>query len=238
MTTMGSSLTLFLPLKVKDLEKVVGAFQEEFDSILDETFSTEELALFERQIDAIAAVYVQPVLPDLSFDDFYADPDVEEVQKHFFKNAQSTILIENLPFLENNPFQVSYLLELLKKFSEVLIDRGGISELLFKEKFLQALKGLKTIDYYTASKEEKKVLPVVAKAVDPIDFLIADVYKEVDRVKENEIDFKDFNPKLVKLYDAMKSEKLDSVTLFRRSQLNAKDFDDGLEKLKFFLRKI
>lgn len=235
---MGASLTLFLPLKVKELEKVVEAFQEEFDSILDETFSEDELTLFEKQIDAIAAIYVQPVLTDLSFDDFYPDPEFETEQKTFFESARSSILIENLPYLENNPFQVSYLKELINKFSEVLIDRGGVSELIFKEKFLSTLRNLKTIEHYTASNEEKKVMPVVAKSIDPIDFLIADVYKEVDRLKESDVDFKDLNPKLVQLFEVMKRDRLDSMSLFRRSGLNAKDFDDGLEKLKFFLRKI
>jgi hypothetical protein len=143
-----------------------------------------------------------------------------------------------MPFLENNPFQVSYLKELLNKFSEVLIDRGGVSELLFKDKFLHSLKLLKTLEHYTASKEEKKTLPKVAKAIDPIDFLIADVYKEVDRLKDVAFDFGSLNPKLISLFEVMKADRLDSMNLFRRSNLNAKDFDDGLERLKFFLRKI
>jgi hypothetical protein len=37
---------------------------------------------------------------------------------------------------------------------------------------------------------------------------------------------------------AIKDEKLDASSLLRKSGLNAKDFDDNLERLKFFLKKI
>lgn len=234
---MSSSLTLYTPIRIPELQKLMEAYQIEFDQLLEDTFTEEELAYFERQIDAIAAVFVQPILSELSFDDFYPDPGQEQAQRFFFEECRSSVLLENLPFLETNPFQVTWLVELLKKFSEVLIDTGGVSELSFKEKYLTDLSSYKTIDHYTASSQEKKVEVKSNRPIDPIDFLVADVYKEFARLQGQEIPIVDLSAKVKKIYDVMSTSHLDSLTILRRSGLNAKDFDDGLERLKFYLRK-
>jgi hypothetical protein len=45
------------------------------------------------------------------------------------------------------------------------------------------------------------------------------------------------NEKTKKLFFVMREEDLDSDGLLRKSGMNAKDFDDYLEKLKFYLKK-
>jgi hypothetical protein len=234
-----SSLTFFLQLKVSDLELIVEGFKEDFDIMLKDTFSDDELLVFEPKLDAIAAIFVQPILSELTFDDFYPTPGKEKLQQEFFENCKSSISLENIPFLESNIFQVTYLRDLLSKLPEVLIDRGGVSELIFKEEFLAQLsryKGLEAFvqDEIQAREETRKKSSI---PVDPIDFLILDVYKELNRLKENMPSGDDLSPKVRTLYDVMNIQHYGGGELFRRTGLNAKDFDDCLERLKFWLRK-
>lgn len=239
---MSRSHYFYFKLSVRDLEALVSAYQVEFDALLEDCFSDEELGTFEKQIDAIAAVYVQPILSEMSFDDFYADDKNEEAQRSFFESAKSSICLENLPYFESNPFQVTYLKSLLSRFSEVLIDRGGVNELVFKDQYLQELSKYKDIDSlipeYVAPKQEVKT----SRPVDPIDFFIFDVYKEIDRLRSEgktaDINLADQSEKLKKIFFVMSAETLDSSALLRKTGLNAKEFDDTLERLKFFLKKI
>jgi hypothetical protein len=203
------------------------------------TFSDEELQILESKIDEIAAVFVGPILSELSFEDFYPHPPQEEAQKKFFVSCKSSLTFENVPYLETNPFQVTYLQSLLDKFDEVLIDRGGVNELVFKSEMQNLLSKLKSIDTMIGIRPapEKKARPTLIP-VDPIDFLILDVYREVERLQNVEVDLTDLPLGLKKVFFLMQKENLDSASLYIRSGLNAKDFDDGLERLKFFLRKV
>ena len=67
---MSSSHYFYFTLSVDDLESVVEVHRKDFDTLLDDSFSDEELQSFEKMLDSIAAVWVQPILEDLSFDDF------------------------------------------------------------------------------------------------------------------------------------------------------------------------
>jgi hypothetical protein len=79
----------------------------------------------------------------------------------------------------------------------------------------------------------KKSIPV-----DPIDFLILDVYKEFDRLKSTSVPFEELSEKVFSIYAVMRHERIeDGSELLKRVGLNAKDLDDGLERLKFWLRK-
>lgn len=233
---MSKSLTIYSRLSLRELEGIVQNFKEEFDHLLNDTFSEAELVSFEKKIDDIAAIFTQPILSDLTFDDFYPDPKKEESQRIFFNECRSSILLENLPFLESNPFQVTYLRKLLNLFSEALIDKGGVSELQFKGDFLLEIAPLKDIDTIVPP-EEKKIERKTHLPVDPIDFLILDVYKEIDRLKGTDVDISELSHKVQKVYLVMKEQRLDSTQLIKAIGLNPKDFDDGLERLKFWLRK-
>ena len=79
---------------------------------------------------------------------------------------------------------------------------------------------------------------------DPIDFLILDVYKELDRLRSLDLldvvmeKLEGLPEKSRKTFQVMNQERLDASQLLRKSGLNAKDFDDNLERLKFFLKKL
>jgi hypothetical protein len=237
---MSRSHYFYSKLTVPELERIIEAYQRDFDTMLEDTFSEVELENFESKIDAIAAVYVQPILSELSFDDFYEDPEQAEEQKAFFLAAQSSLCLENLPYFETNPFQVSYLKELLVSLGEVLIDQGGVEPLIFKEAYLLGLSKFKDLDTLIS---KIYVLPEVktTRPVDPIDFLIEDVYQEMARLtgsgKISELNISEVSEKVQSIFQALETERLDASLLLRRTRLNPKDFDDGLERLKFWLRK-
>jgi hypothetical protein len=234
---MSGSLTLFLPLDVKNLEALLAAYQEDFEDYLSELFSEVELEAFEEKLDAIAAVFAQPML-DVAFDDFSPDPVAAEEQRAFFAHCRSTLVFENLPYLETNAFQVAYLTDLVRKFDEALIDRGGTNDLLFRERFLETLKPYKSIDTFVAKpKPVTPKIPISSAPVDPIDFLLRDVYGELDRLGPGGPAGEELSPKARKIFDAVRTERTTPDELLRRAGLNAKDLDDGLESLKFWLRR-
>ncbi|MES2526326.1 MAG: hypothetical protein V4598_04540 [Bdellovibrionota bacterium] len=238
---MSKTLTFYFPLKVPELDALVAAFQKEFDELINDTFSEDEMELVEKKLDALAAVYVGPLLSELSFDDF----ESEEAHRDFFNSCKSSLLLENVPYLETNPFQVSWLQMFLGRFSDFLVDKGNLTNLLPKESFLNELTRYKNMDGLI--QVEKPKAPALAHGVKapvlPIDFLILDVYKELERIRANgmilvalekvaEMD------KVRRLFVLMKEGKLDAHSLLSLSGLIPKDFDDNLEKLKFLLRKI
>lgn len=241
---MFEAHSYYLLFPLKELEKLIEAHRLDFEELINDTFMDSDLEKYEYLLDAIAVVTAQPLISELTFDDFYFSESEEIKQRSFFGECKSSICIENLPDLHNNPFQVTYLIELLRNFSEALIDRGGIHEVQFKKDYLEELKKYKNI-FSLIPEEPKKSIEVKTLApVDPIDFLILDVYKELDRLKNSDklpdvAHGIEAQPEKTKItYKAMLGDRLDASLLLRKSGLNAKDFDDNLERLKFYLKKI
>lgn len=238
---MSKTLTFYFPLKVPELDALVESFQKEFDELINDTFSDDELEHVEKKLDALAAVYVNPILSELSFDDF----DADESHRSFFISCRSSLLLENLPYLESNPFQVSWLQMFLNRFSDFLVDRGNLESLEAKETFLFSLSRLKNMDgLISPVKPAPQVVQHGIKApVLPIDFLIIDVYRELDRLSEQgklttALEAVADRDKARRLFAIMKEGRLDGHSLLKLSGLIPKDFDDNLEKLKFILKKV
>lgn len=235
---MSRTHYFYFRLGVSELDQIVKVHQTEFDQFLKDNFDDHELAPFETMLDSIAAIYVQPILPDLTFDDFYASENEEESQRVFFNAARSSICLENLPYFESNPFQVSYLIQLLERFDEVLIDQGGVNELIFKSNYLKELRKHKSMESLLgASQVKPAVISKPNRPVDPIDFLILDVYRELDRLG-TAAHVAGQSEKVQKIFRAFQGDRADATELYRRSGLSPKDFDDCLERLKFWLRSL
>ncbi|MFP5491220.1 MAG: hypothetical protein ACLGG0_06945 [Bacteriovoracia bacterium] len=213
-----------------ELEVQVELFRKEFETILGDLFSEIELTRFERLLDELATVDVQPILAEISFDDFYAP----EEMRASFEKMQSVICLENMPFLENNPFQVSYLTRLIEEVGEVLIDRGGIEELQRSRDFIEEIKVLKSMESLIEVSSEPKLVAQVIKG--PIDYLLDDVYREIDRL-EGQVLVANMTERQQKIYLPLKQHRPDALNLLKLSGLNPKDFGDGLESLKFFLKR-
>lgn len=238
---MSKTLTFYFPLKVSELDALVAAFQKEFDEMINDNFAEDEMELVEKKLDALAAVYVGPILSELSFDDFEADESLREL----FNFCRSSLLLENVPYLESNPFQVTWLQMFLGRMSHFLADKGNLSALLAKEIFLSELGKLKNMDGLIKV-DKPKVAPLqhgLKAPILPIDFLIIDVYKELERIRESGmilvvLEQVADREKVRRLFVIMKEGKLDAHSLLSLSGLIPKDFDDNLEKLKFILKKI
>jgi hypothetical protein len=151
-----------------------------------------------------------------------------------FEKMRSVICLENMPFLENNPFQVSYLTRLIQEVGEVLIDRGGIEELQRGSEFIAEIKVLKSMEsLIEVASEPKSVTPMIKG---PIDFLLDDVYREIDRL-EGQVVVANMTERQQKIFLPLKQHRPDALNLLKLSGLNPKDFGDGLESLKFFLKR-
>ena len=241
---MSHAHYFYLLTPLSELERIVEAHKLDFEELINDTFSETELMTFEKLLDSISAIFVQPVISELTFEDFYSNENEALKQQSFFDECRSSICLENIADFHSNPFQVTYLIELLRSFDDVLIDTGGINELVFKKDYLENLKKFKNIFSLVPQFETKPIEIKTNKPVDPIDFLILDVYKELDRLfkleKNNLLteQMETQSEKMRKTFLAMKDERLDASTLLRKSGLNAKDFDDNLERFKFFLKKI
>jgi hypothetical protein len=240
---MSRDHTFYFSIEPKVLEKIVKDFQERFDTFLLDTFSDAELAQFENLIDQIAVFFVQPILAELSFDDFYPQRDQESFQRAFFETCRSSISVENLPYFENNPFQVSYLLDFLDSVGDVLIDRGGVEVLQFKKLYREHLQKFKSLDSLLGPLPILK-LPRTNVPVHAIDFLVKDTYTELNQIKSDGKmalfmeEIKSLPTGMQKVIDVLHTGDFDAETLMIKSSLGPKEFGDQLERLKFFLRRI
>lgn len=241
---MSHANYFYLLTPLSELERIVEAHKIDFEELLNDTFSETELTTFEKLLDSISAIFVQPIISELTFDEFYAKENEALKQRCFFEECCSSICVENIADFHTNPFQVTYLIELLRNFDEVLIDTSGVNELLFKKDYVDNLKRYKNIFSLLTQPDTKPIEIKTNKPIDPIDFLILDVYKELERItgidKNNTLyaQMETQSEKMKKTFFAMANEKLDASMLLKKSGLNAKDFDDNLERLKFALKKI
>lgn len=232
---MSRAHYFYLKTSLVELEKKIESHQLNFEELLGDTFSEDQLIFYEKMLDQLGALYVQPIFPELSFDDFYPRPGQEDEQRLFFSQCRSSLCLENVADFETNPFQVTYLNELLREFDEVLIDTGGVNEIDFKKNYLESLKKFKNIFTLLPDSFEKKIVPVSLNSSDPIQALVTDLNKTI-RLSGLTIP-EDIPEKTKKLFLIMLSEELDSTTLLRRSAMTPKDFGDHLEKLKIILKK-
>lgn len=234
---MANNHYFYTKYSLSDLDLIVSDHQKVFNHSLEDLFSDDELLRYENLIDSIAAIYVQPILSDLSFDDFYADSVFESEQKSYFLECRSSICLENIPYLETNPFQVSYLLELLGLLPGILVDRGGVNELLFEKDYGRMLTRFKKMEDLVSQVTPRPIEVKTSKPVDPIDFYIRDVYFELERLRDQKISIDELSPKIQKIFHVMEMGHFDASELLKRVGLNPKELDDGLERLKFWLKK-
>lgn len=240
---MSRALYLYSHLSLTAVEKIISEHQEDFDEVLEEEFSSEEQENFADMIDAIGAISAQPLISELSFDDFEADPEEEAKQRFFFEHTKSTVILENLPELGENPFQVTYLLMLIERFPELLIDWGFTSELQFKDRFLQELRSYRQLGALAKRTQEYVARPT-PKQRSAIDFIVDDVYRELNRINSQakneliDLERSSLPEKMQRVLSAFESGVWTAEVLLAKSQQNPKDFGDNLERVKFFLKRL
>lgn len=234
---LGRHLTIFSTLSEDELAKRLEAHQEEFEIILGDTFGEDELEKFGRYLDALAEVSVWRVQEDLAFGDFLLDDPHPERLRSYFERCRACLVFENLPFLEDNPFQVTYLVDLLWSLEDGLVDRGEAGPLRFKKDFLTELKQLRGIDVFDAAAPVRPVMKA-PPASDPVQALLTDVHRELGRLEGNEAALSDLSARAQRLLALIREREWVAPELLSASLLTPKDFGDTLERLKFFLKKL
>jgi hypothetical protein len=230
---MARHLMIYTTLTEMELALKLEAHQEEFEVLLGDTFSEDELEGMERQLETLASIEAQPLLDAVSFSDLTAKSGEEELQERFFTRCRSCLCLENLPYLETHPLQVTYLIDLMWMFDEALVETPGGESVLFKQDFLQELKPLSNVE----SLLRKTPLPPrpSAPVESPVDFVLRDIHREVARLAGAIVEVPD---RFAVLWPLVQDTSLDTHTLLQRSGLHPKDFGDRLESLKFFLKKL
>ena len=231
---LGRYLTIFSTLKEADLALRLKGHQEDFETLLGDTFSEAELEVHEHQLESLAEVTVQPMLEAMSFEDLLTDTELADKMRAFFQRCRSCLVLEHLPFLVDNPFQVTYLVDLLWSFEEVIVDPGGDERAVFRKEFLQELKRFKGMDIYLP---QERVRPALRpQAGDPIEELILAIRQELQRLAQRPIDHGPLSERALGLLQVIRQNEGAGAQLLQASGLNAKDFGDTLERLKFFLK--
>lgn len=231
---MGREIYLYSAHPPLELEVLVDEYKKVFETELGDLFSDEDLVRFERHLDELATLDVQPRLEGLNLDDFAIDEAAPASLSQFFDGCQAVICLENLPFLENNPFQVSYLRGLLRHVGPLLVDLGGLVELMTSEEFLASIARLRSVDDLVTTVE----VTAKPRTQEPTlaDLLLVDVYRELDRL-EGQVTMVAMSERQQKIFVHLRSGRPSAIELLKLSGLNPKDFGDGLEGLKFFLKR-
>jgi hypothetical protein len=227
------------------LEKTETAFDELLQSYEDQPYIKEN----EKLISLIANVIPGPILAELSFDDFSVEEGRTDEMQTYFSKAKSCLVLENVPYLQTNPFQVSWLTLLLNFIGPCMIDTGSITPVKNCDDLKIILKKSKSLEQVL----DIAIKPNVVKSapqnfipVEPLDFIVRDVFREFQRLQnENRLEVIErsieSNEKMKKLFWALKNNFSDGPTsaenLCRKSNLNPKDFGDFLERLKFLMKR-
>lgn len=240
---MSKSLYIHTPYNIPFLEELFQVHQKQFEEWLNDSFTDEELDFFQEKIDTIAHVLIDLKVDSIGFEDYESISGDRELKNDLFNRLNTTISLNDMPFLESNPFQVSYLFLLVNKLENILIDPGSLNDLLSKDEYLKKLDTFKKaedllINFSPTVQAPKKTH---SRVFDPIDYLITEIYNELKRLEvagKLPIIATDLPEKAQKLLAVMQTDYFNASDLLRLTSLHPKDFDDHLEKLKFYLRKV
>ena len=225
------------------MKELVQAQEKLFEEWLLDSFTEDEMDFYQDMIDSISSVLIDLKINEIKFEDFDAITGDTSLKEILFHKSITTISLSDLPYLENNPFQVSYLVMLLNQLNVVLIDPGGLEDLLLKEEYLVKLSEFKKADdlLFSPSYQSSVIQKTSQKVYDPIERLVTEIYNELKRLEVGgilPISGDNLPEKTRKILMVMQQDYYDSNHLLRLTDLHPKDFDDHLEKLKFYLKKV
>jgi hypothetical protein len=227
------------------LEKTESAFEELLISFEDQPYVKEN----EKLISLLANVIPGPILADLTFEDFAVEEGRIKEMQNIFSNSKSCLVLENVPYLQTNPFQVSWLNILLDHIGSCMIDTGSITPVKNKEDFVEFLKKSRSLDQVLNIIYQPQIIKSTKSnfiPVEPLDFIVRDVFKEFERLQNEKLLDKieksiESNEKMKKLFLVIKNNFSDGPVsaqlLCHKSHLNPKDFGDFLESLKFLMKR-
>lgn len=213
----------------------------EFDLLVQDPSLGQYFQKNEKKLDELASVIVSPKLPEIEFDCFEFEEKNRVQYETLFNKTKTTFAIENLPYLEVNPFQVSWLKLFFKNLGECLIDVGGMELLEDRLTFLERLENYKDLSLF---KEEhlhfdRKPLPVRFEKT-PLDFVIDKLNLEIIRLKNSNLE-KEFaqtltHESLRNLYNVYLTNSGINSLWPLRNKMDPKKFGDLTEKLYFLVK--
>lgn len=226
---MSKSLHIFLPYTQKELLKIIEDYQSDFDEILKEEFSEDELESLADSLDTLASVDVTSRTQDVTIDDFEIENKDLPLMSDAFGKTKSVLVFDELPFLDTHPLQVTYLKNLLWSFREGIVDRGGVNKLIFLKDYLLILKKYKGMDALNLSVPEVQKV-VIPGPTDPLSV----IYELVLNSKISEINH--HSEKMKMIFHLIRNQKISKENLFKESRLSLKDFGDEIERLRIYLK--
>jgi len=227
---MLRSIYLYNFSEVKAVQELIEKFQEDFDEILQDEFTSDELEVFEPKLEELANVYGQPIFSELKFEDFEVPEESYLKFKFIFESCKSCVVLENVADLYTNPFQVSYLMELMRFFDEGLIDLGNFQPLQTKQEFEKDLRSYTNMMNLRPKQfSPKKEIPT---DLSPIERELL----EIRTLLKNNLAPPALPEKTQHLLQTIISNLGDSNHVLRCSGMNPKDFTDNLEKLRLALK--
>ncbi len=230
--------------RLEELKQIVSTIQEDFEALIKDHEDDLYVREHERELAALANPIAQPILIDMSFDDFYVKEGEFELMRGLFDQSKSCLCLEEIPYLASNPFQVTWLQMLLPKLGAGLVDTGGVNVVKTLQNFEVEVKRYKSLLHMLGVKTEAIVVKSTPfRPVEPLDFTLRDVYLEFERIKRSngfarvEEALETSSEKMKKLYSVTKDAQDSTSIILRKSGLHPKDFGDFLESLKFFLKR-
>lgn len=239
---MAQALYLYVPLDVRLVEEIIDSHSRSFEEELKDLFSEDELESFHEKLETMALYSVNLKPQEITFDDFETDLS-DPAKRALFDSSRALVVLDNIPFLESNAFQVSTLRSFLDRLPEVLVDETGLGRLLSKKEYLEKIAHLRGIDtYIQTQKPPQRQESSSSVPVEPIDFLVRDTYQQMERIVSEKllektlIALRTEKDSVKDLFFLVRESRPEPTELFRRSGLKSKAFGDDLERLMIFLR--
>ncbi|MFZ4713392.1 MAG: hypothetical protein ACOYL6_06760 [Bacteriovoracaceae bacterium] len=246
---MGFTYYFYSPHSVDELKLVLEKTDDAFEHLLEELEEHPYLKIQEKLLSSLANVIPSPILTELSFDDFAVEEGrILEMQKAF-DSARSCLCLEDVPYLQANPFQVTWLKILVQFLGPSMVDTGSVVPVKNISDFALELKRVKDLLQMTEN-GVKEISPILVKKpflpVEPLDFTLRDIYKEMERLKsQDRLTFIEAsiesNEKMKKLFLVIKNNFQNDYppthVILQKSGLHPKDFGDFMERLKFLLKR-
>lgn len=251
---MNTTLYFYSHLDCKELQLIVEKYQawlddelhRLFDLVEDDQEGAAQLKMLDQWSEELGAAEVHPIHDELSFDDlnFEADSLDLTAQQQFFSGCRSSVVWQHLADFHTNPLQVSAVKYFCELHPEVLID-GDLDDRLYfgheyRAKLATQFKDSAQLITPTATRNRKPSLKVVMDD-NPIELRLKKITQKLAEMSgteklEAKQNFLYQWPELEKLYSGIETQKTqDDLRVY--SELGAKAYTDGIERIFLFLKK-
>lgn len=207
-----------------------------FDDFIQNPIYEEYVIKNEKKLDEMGHVTISPKMDELEFG-YYVNADQINHLKSQFGLMKTTIVIENLPYLENNPFQVSWLKLFVNELDQCLVDLGGMEYLESKSDFLNRISCYRDLETFAVVAPKKQMRPeiIIPYEKTPLDFIIDKLKLEITKTNTNAFLETLENNEMKKLFHIYLTENKINALYPIKNKMDPKKFGDQTESLYFKL---